>query len=158
MEIFADFLRAMESHPSVTSTVGVALNHTSTGHALSNRATLSENDLNGAEDLLLIAASLIMEIKVYEPSVLNPYNMTAISMLEHGMPYFPQSLRIKQLLVKLYSKLGMVQTVTNLYSNVTPRSDKSLFTSTKDFEAMGAQRFDLVTSFGDSEAFEELMT
>ena len=96
VEIFTSFMQAMESHPAVLSTIGVALNHTTQNSSQNpNRSTLSELDLANAEDMLLIAASLIVEIKVYEPTVLNPYNFSAICMLEHGLPYFPESLRIK---------------------------------------------------------------
>lgn len=150
VEIFTSFMQAMECHPAVLSTIGVALNHTSHNASQnSNRTTLSELDLANAEDTLLIAASLIVEIKVYEPTVLNPYNFSAICMLEHGLPYFPESLRIKQMLIKLYAKLGLVRTVTHYCKSVTPRPDKTIFTATKDFERLGAQRFSTVSGYGD---------
>ena len=95
---------------------------------------------------------------MYEPTVLNPYNFSAICMLEHGLPYFPESLRIKQMLIKLYAKLGLARTVTHYCKSVTPRPDKTIFTATKDFERLGAQRFSTVSGYGDQESLEELVS
>lgn len=65
-----------------------------------------------SEDLLCISAQILMEIKVYDGTVLNPYNFTAMCVLEHGLPYYPDSMRIKSMLLKLYGKLGLSRTVT----------------------------------------------
>jgi len=87
MEIYSIFLQAMENHPSVLSTVGVALIH-STQHNTSlaaSRSTLSALDLLNAEEVLLIAVLEIEEIKVYDSAVLQPYNMVMVAMLEHAL-------------------------------------------------------------------------
>lgn len=57
LDIYTCFLQSMESHPAVLSTVGVAANHQQTQNQ--NRLTLTELDIANAEDILLIAASLL---------------------------------------------------------------------------------------------------
>lgn len=79
---------------------------------------MTELDICNAEDLLVIAANILIEIKVYDGTVLNPYNFTAICMLEHGLPYNPESLRIKASLLKLYSKLGCSKTVASICQKI----------------------------------------
>ena len=37
-----------------------------------------------AEEVLLISVETMEEIKVYDSTVLNPYNLSVISMLEHA--------------------------------------------------------------------------
>lgn len=54
----------MESHPAVLSTVGVAQNHQTTQNQ--NRSTLTELDIVNAEDMLMIAVMIMLEIKVYD--------------------------------------------------------------------------------------------
>jgi hypothetical protein len=39
-------------------------------------------------------------------------------MLQHGLPYFPDSIRIQQWLIKIYNKLGLSRTVTRIGKNV----------------------------------------
>jgi hypothetical protein len=68
---------------------------------------MTEIDILNSEDILIIACSTIMQIKVYDGTVLNPHNFSALCMLEHGLLYFPESLRIKSMLLKLYGKLGL---------------------------------------------------
>jgi hypothetical protein len=68
---------------------------------------MTDIDILNSEDILIIASSIVMQIKMYDGTVLNPHNFTAICMLEHGLLYFPESLRIKSLLLKLYGKLGL---------------------------------------------------
>jgi hypothetical protein len=58
----------MENHPTVLSTVGVALIH-STQYNTSlgaSRSTLSGLDLINAEEVLLVAVLELEEIKVYD--------------------------------------------------------------------------------------------
>ena len=96
MEIYTIFLQAMENHPSVLSTVGVALIH-STQYNTSlgaSRSTLSNLDLVNAEEVLLVAVLELEEIKVYDSAVLQPYNFVMVAMLEHALQYYPDSMRI----------------------------------------------------------------
>jgi hypothetical protein len=48
---------------------------------------------------------------MYDATVLNPINFIMLSILEHASGYFPQSIRIKQWLTKVYTKLGLVTIV-----------------------------------------------
>lgn len=68
-----------------------------------------------------------MQIKVYDGTVLNPHNFSALCMLEHGLLYFPESLRIKSMLLKLYGKLGLSQTVTTICNSIQVRPDVNIF-------------------------------
>lgn len=72
MEIYSIFLQAMENHPSVLSTVGVAQIHSTQYNTslAASRSTLSALDLLNAEEILLIAVLEIEEIKVYDSAVL----------------------------------------------------------------------------------------
>lgn len=66
---------------------------------------------------------------------------TALAMLEHGQPYFSDSIRIKQLLIKLYCKLGMTQTTMQVCKSVQVRHDPeptSLYTQLHDKEKVAA--------------------
>jgi len=57
LEIFLVFIQAMESHPSVSSTVGIASIHSTKYNSSlgASRITLSELDMLNAEEILLIA-------------------------------------------------------------------------------------------------------
>ena len=72
--IYTIFLQAMENHPSVLSTVGVALIHSTQYNTslAASRSTLTSLDLLNAEELLLIAVLVMEEIKVYDSAVLHP--------------------------------------------------------------------------------------
>jgi hypothetical protein len=37
-----------------------------------------------AEDCLVIAVEMLLEVKQYDPTLLTPHNCTAIAMLEHA--------------------------------------------------------------------------
>jgi hypothetical protein len=72
MEIYSVFLQAMENHPSVLSTVGVANIHSTQYNTslAASRSTLSDLDMLNAEEVLLIAVAEMEEIKVYDSTVL----------------------------------------------------------------------------------------
>lgn len=53
-----------------------------------------------------MACEVLHEDPQYERTILNPDNFATLVFLEHGLAYFPKSLRIKQILMKLYAKLG----------------------------------------------------
>ncbi len=78
-------------------------------------------------------------------------------MLEHGLPYFPDSLRIRVQLLKLYGKMGLAKTVTTLCKNMQVRPDKGIYEQTGDLEKLGARRFDTVANYGQSEMLKELI-
>jgi len=74
--------------------------------------------LQNAEDLLLIAVEMLYERSIWEKSVLNPLNFQLLIMLQHGLPYFPDSMRIQQWLIKIYTKLGLSRIVTKIGKNI----------------------------------------
>lgn len=64
------------------------------------------------DDLLIIAAELLNEVKVYDQSVLNPVNTIQMCILEYGLKRSPQNKAFVAWLMKIYSKLGMTHLVT----------------------------------------------
>jgi hypothetical protein len=77
---------------------------------------------------LIIAIDMLKEVRKYDFSVLQPINYQMIVMLEYGLLYFPQSLRIKSWLTKLYGKLGLPSLVQQ-HSEDFPTVPASLFTN-----------------------------
>lgn len=73
------------------------------------------------------------------------------------MPYYPDSLRIKAMLLKLYGKMGLAKTVTQLCKNMQVRPDHEIYDQTGDFEKLGAIRFDTVANYGQSDMLKELI-
>lgn len=63
---------------------------------------------------MLIAVECLYEIKVYDYSILNPINFVIISMSEFALQYFPDSVPIHAMLIKMYSKLGFSTLVGGL--------------------------------------------
>ena len=56
---------------------------------------LTELDKKNAEDILVIALETLYEIKLYDWTTLNPVNMILVTMLEHAVQYYPQSIRVR---------------------------------------------------------------
>lgn len=151
-QIFVTFLQAMEMHPLVASMSGVSQNHSNQAQIFGSNSTptLNETDVKNAEDCLIIAAEYILEVKIYDWSVLNPVNFMLITMLEHGLQYYPDSVRIYAHLVRIYSKLGMSKCITQLSQNFP-------YTDDDNFERLGATRFSVYTSFGMNKQARELI-
>lgn len=133
--IYTIFLQAMENHPSVLSTVGVALIHSTQYNTslAASRSTLTSLDLLNAEELLLIAVLVMEEIKVYDSAVLHPYNFVMVAMLEHALQYYPDSMRIQSKLVKIYTKLGLPSLVNQRTKGITPRPNTDVNNAKKDY-------------------------
>ena len=142
--LFATFLQAMEYHPYSQLPSGAGLMHGNT-HEVVPENLLTELDKKNAEDILIIAIETIYELKVYDWTVLNPINFILITMLEHGIQYFPGSLRIKQWMIKVYSKLGLASKITQIAKKANIDPDD------KNFERIGAARFSVYSDFGMSE-------
>jgi hypothetical protein len=160
MEIYSIFLQAMENHPSVLSTVGVAQIHSTQYNTslAASRSTLSALDLLNAEEILLIAVLEIEEIKVYDSAVLQPFNMVMVAMLEHALQYYPESMRIQNKLIKIYTKLGLPSLVNQRAKGITPRPNTDVNTAKKDYQRLSASRFSVASSFGKPGQLEELAT
>jgi len=65
-----------------------------------------------------MAVEMLYERSIWEKSVLNPLNFQLLIMLQHGLPYFPDSMRIQQWLIKIYTKLGLSRIVTKICKNI----------------------------------------
>jgi hypothetical protein len=68
---------------------------------------LSPLEVLQLEDLAVAVVTPFIKAKVYLPTVLNPYNFTAILFLEHALKYCTETSRVRELLLKLYAKLGL---------------------------------------------------
>ena len=87
---------------------------------------MSELDETNAEDLLIIAIEILYEVKMYDFTILNPINFQMICMIQHGLPYYPDSTRLFYWLTKLYSKLGLANLVEEI-SRKHPTAPQSTF-------------------------------
>lgn len=83
-EVFGTFLKAMEAHPSAPTSTGIGANHQKV-EGMPLRPTLSEIDLENAQDLVVIAVEILLDHKEYEPTILNPHNTASLMMLEHAL-------------------------------------------------------------------------
>lgn len=123
--------------------------------------TLTELDIVNGEDILMVAVDILLEIKQFEPTVLNPHNSSALAMLEHALSYYPDSLRIKQKMIRIYSKLGCTKIVTKICKNIQPRLDEqienSIYTQRKDAEKIGAYRLSIASSFDQNGYLTEVI-
>ena len=111
---------------------------------------MSEEDKKNAEDMVIIAVELLYEVKIYDYTVFNPINFIIICMCEHAIQYFPESVRISQWLLKMYSKLGCASIITDI-------ADKFPETNDTNTERIGATRFSVYADYGMSEQLEELV-
>ena len=78
-------------------------------------------------------------------------------MLEHAAQYYPESMRIYYLLMKIYSKLGLSATVTNVAKKIKPRTDLTVYSANQDYERLAANRLSVVSSYGQSNLQDELI-
>ena len=107
--------------------------------------SLTDLDKKNAEDMVLIAIECLYEVKMYDFSVLSPINLQIIAMCEYALPYFPDSIPLYAMLIKLYSKLGCASLVTNLCKNFPmPISGQMDI----NFERLGAYRYSVYSDFG----------
>ena len=125
--IYSCFLQAMEYHPMAQSSHGIGANHSQNSHNLTINETLSDLDRKNAEDMVLISLECLYEVKLYDFTVLNPINFQIISMCEFALQYFPESIPVYSLLIKMYAKLGLASLVTDL-------SERFPVTHTADYE------------------------
>jgi hypothetical protein len=102
---------------------------------------LLETDLASFDDLLIIGVEILNDLKVYDPSVLNPYNFMQISLLEFGLKKSPNNKSFLVWLIKLTSKLGLTSMVTDLSKQI-PRKDVI------ELEKIGAIKFSHFSEYG----------
>jgi hypothetical protein len=61
---------------------------------------------------VIIAVELLLEIKVWEASILNPINFMTISLLEYGLKKSPNNNTLRLMLMKVSDKLGLTSKYT----------------------------------------------
>ena len=64
--------------------------------------------------MVIIALECLYEVKMYDFTVMNPINFQIITMSEFALQYFPESVPVYTMLIKMYSKLGLASLVTDL--------------------------------------------
>ena len=93
---------------------------------------------------------MLYEVKIYDYTVFNPLNFMIITMCEHAIQYYPESIRLNSWLVKMYSKLGLSSIITDI-------ADKFPETDERNLERIGAARFSVYSDYGMSEQLEDLV-
>ena len=68
-------------------------------------------------------------------------------MSEFALQYFPDSVPVYSMLIKMYSKLGLASLVTDL-SERFPFPAPQTPEHEENYERLGAQRFSVYTDFG----------
>ncbi len=61
------------------------------------------------------------------------------------------------MLVKLYAKLGLTRSVTNICSSMQIRQDMGIYKAYKDFDKIGATRFSVISSYGQPSELKSLI-
>lgn len=110
--------------------------------AQGNKDNLTNIDKNNLDDIIVVAAELLYEIKIYEWSVLNPVNFMLISILELAIKNSLQNISLRVWLMKICGKLGLTNRFTNTASNI------KLINDDESFERFGALKYSHYQSFG----------
>lgn len=84
---------------------------------------LSDVDHHCLGDLIIVAVEILMEIKLYDGSVLNPINFMIITIAEYAIKFSPDNNGIRILLLKAYAKLGLTSKFSGVSSNVKGLED-----------------------------------
>ena len=106
-----------------------------------NSDALSDNDRVNLDDVIVVAAELLYEVKIYEWSVLNPVNFMLISMLELAIGRSPANATLRIWLMRVLGKLGLSSRFTGISSNVKGLADQN-------FEKFGALKYSHYQAFG----------
>jgi len=80
--------------------------------AQGNKDNLTDVDKNNLDDIVVVAAELLYEIKIYEWSVLNPVNFMLISILELAIKNSTQNVSLRIWLMRICNKLGLTNRFT----------------------------------------------
>ena len=149
--MYGCFLQAMEFHPQASSSVGVGVNHSQHQYNIQILENLTDLDRKNAEDMVIIAIECLYEVKMYDFSVFNPINFQIITMCEHALQYYPESVAIHAWLIKMYAKLGLSSLVTELAKDKIPDLDN------QNHERLGATLFSVYTDYGMGSNLEDLI-
>ena len=100
-------------------------------------------DLTNAEDLIIVACDILSENPIYERCILNPENFQLLVTLEHAKAYFPESVRIKTYMMKVYAKLGCSKRVLKIAKTIPLSPDTEVYLPKKDYEKLSAIKYSL---------------
>lgn len=99
-----------------------------------NSDALGDNDKINLEDMIVVAAELLYEVKIYEWCVLNPINFMLVSMLELAIGRSPLNSTLRVWLMRILGKLGLSSRFTGISTNVKGLADQN-------FEKFGALKY-----------------
>jgi hypothetical protein len=103
-------------------------------------------DQRNFEDIIVIAYIILRDSKVYDFSVLNPFNYFAIVMLETARKNNPMNRDYNVILLKLYDKLGCTSKILNIMHHFHCKEE--------DYEKLGYFKFSHLAEYGKSTALE----
>ena len=115
--------------------------------AQNKQADLTDVDKENLDDLIIVAAELLYEIKVYEWSVLNPVNFILICIVEYAIKLSPNNNSLRIQLLKAYDKLGLTSKFTGVSSNVKGLEDD-------EFVKFGALKYSHYQEYGVSKELD----
>ena len=91
--------------------------------------------------MIVVAAELLYEVKIYEWCVLNPVNFMLVSMLELAIGRSPTNSTLRIWLMRILAKLGLSSRFTGISTNVKGLADQN-------FEKFGALKYSHYQAFG----------
>lgn len=103
-------------------------------------------DKKNFDDIIVIAYLILKESKVYDFSVLNPFNYYAIVMLEIARKNSPTNRDFNLILLELYNNLGCSSKLTDILGNFHSKEE--------DYEKLGYLKFSHLSEFGISKGLE----
>jgi len=104
--------------------------------------------------MVTIALECLYEVKIYDFTVLNPVTFQLIAMCEFALAYFPDSVPIHAILIRVYAKLGLASLVTELSERFPTATQPD---QEENFERLGAYRYSVYTDFGLGQNLEDLI-
>ena len=123
--------------------------------AYGNVEELTNYDRDNLDDLIVVAAELLYEVKIYEWSVLNPVTFILVSILELaiGRTRNNTNASLKIWLMKILGKLGLSSRFTGVSTKVEFKGteDKSFDLKNidfKNFEKFGALKYSHYQTYG----------
>ncbi len=80
---------------------------------------LTAHDLRSFEDLLVIAVEVMNDVKVFDQSVLNPFNFIQLQLTQFGLAKSPESKSLLAWQAKIYGKLGLTSLLTQACERIS---------------------------------------
>jgi hypothetical protein len=103
---------------------------------------------------MVIAIEILNEVKMFDPSVLNPINYLMVLLLDYALQKSPGNKTFLAWQVKVFSKLGMTSLVQDLGTKIS-RPEQGTGTGTgipgsaaaKEYETIGFIKYSHFTEF-----------